>query len=230
MHSLVLEIPGLENHATRRNPMSDRPIPKVYLHHNPWSSTLNDGVVLQFLLTAATKAEEQIRKWIEAGEAEPDAVYAQVYLDPTNPRHQQTIKDRVFAVVLFGDEKKALKCLPNAAAKADAHDRHMTPNGELVDQYNFCLGDGDFAWGDSAEYFGAISAGSGLEVTQDRQLADESLCSVMPSVHTERTRWLQTRRAMTGSQAWFNANNMPGPQYKDILDLESRVWLTPSLG
>lgn len=231
MHSLVLEIPGLENHTTNeRNAMSGRPIPQVFLHHNPWSGSLANGVVLQFLVTAATKAEEQIKAWIQSGEAEPDAVYAQVYLDPTNPRNQPTVKDRIFAVVFFGDEKKALKCLPNAAAKADATDRHKVPNGELVELANFCLGDNDFAWGDSAEFCGAISAGSGLEVAQDRQLAEKSVESVMKSVHDERNRWLQTRRTMTGSQAWFNEDNVPGPEYVGILDLESGVWITPSLG
>jgi hypothetical protein len=209
--------------------MSDRPAPQVFLHHNPWSKTLADGVVLQYLLTAASNAEEQIRAWIENQDAEPDAVYAQVYLDPTNPLDQPTIKERIFAVVLFGDPAEALTCLPNAAAKADATDRHMVPNGELVELSNFCLGNDDFAWGDSAEYCGAISAGSGLEVYQDRLLAEESVESVMGSVHAERTRWLNERR-QDGGQAWFNEDNVPGPQYLNLLDLGSGEWITPSLG
>jgi len=163
---LFRETPGLEN--IQGETMNSRPAPLA--HHkvggNPWSATLNDGVVLQLLNTAAIHGEEQIQRWIESGEADGDAIFAQAFLDPTNQRDQLTIEDRIFAVVLYGDPVAAFDCFANAAAKADATDRHKRPNGVLVRDANFCLGDADFAWGDSGYYFGAISAGSGLTAEQ----------------------------------------------------------------
>jgi hypothetical protein len=218
--------------------MNSRPAPKVYLdpNGNPWAGTLDDGVVLQFLRTAAMKGEEQIEEWIKAGKAGPGATFAQVYLDPTNPRDQLTIKDRIFAIVAHGDPVKALMCLPNAAAKADAGDRHGRPNGELVEQANFCLGDGDFAWGDSAYYRGATSAGSGLTTEQDRDLAQLTLERTMDAVHNKRARWLAERR-LAGSQNWYNEGNRPGDQYESIVSRDLRPlhlrlesdWLTLTL-
>jgi hypothetical protein len=206
--------------------MLKRSAPVVHLkkNGNPWGGTLSDAAVQQFLLAAAAKGEERIGEWIRAGEAEPDAVFAQVYLDPTNPRDQLTIADRIFAVVTYGDPTKAFDCLPNAAAKADAADRHGCPNGELVERRNFCLADGDFAWGCNAYYGGAISAGSGLRVEQDRALAQLTLEDTMNAVHSERARWLEERRE-AGSQGWYNGDNLPGEQYRLMLRIGD--WLTP---
>jgi hypothetical protein len=203
-----------------------RPTPQVYLKKggNPWGDTLSDATVQGILLTAAIKGEKEIAKWIEAEEAEPDAVFAQVYLDPTNPRTQLTIVDRIFAVVTYGDPAKAFDYLPNAAAKADASDRHGCPNGELVEEANFCLGDGDFAWGDCAYHNGAISAGSGFKVWQDLALAQLTLEDSMNAVHAARAAWLSECRA-AGSQGWYNRGNVPGEQYRFPVRLGE--WLAP---
>lgn len=209
--------------------MSNRPRSQVLLKQggNPWKATLADGVVLQFLTTAALSGEDLIEYWISHGdiEAGKEAVFAQVFLDPTRPRNQITIQDRIFAIILYGDPSRAISCLPNAAAKADAADRHGRSNGELVDKANFCLGDGDFAWGWSAQYEGAISAGSGLSAAQDGQVALSTLMSFMDAVRIERTRWLEERRRL-GGQGWYNPENVPGNEYRITVD--PNAWLTPS--
>lgn len=207
--------------------MSYRPAPQVFLKEggNPWNATLDDGVVLQFLVSASIKGEYLIQQWVNSGDADEDAVFAQVLLDPTNPRDQVTIQDRIFAFILYGDRRRAFDCLPNAAAKADAADRHGRPNGELVEDANFCLGDDDFAWGWNAEYKGAISAGSGLSAVQDGQVALTTLTYTMDAVHDARAQWLEGRRRL-GGQAWYNPDNVPGEQYQINLALDA--WRTPS--
>jgi len=194
-----------------------RPKPQVFLKANggnPWTGTLDDAVVQQFLFNAAIEGEAQILRWIDSGDLAPDAAFAQVYLDPTNPRDQTTIKDRVFAFVIHGDSQKALSLVPNAVAKADATDRHGgRRNGELVERANFCLGIGDFAWGDSATYYGAISAGSGLEPWQDHDLSQLELETTMRAVHNARTAWLEERRKI-GSHGWLNEANVPYVAYE----------------
>jgi hypothetical protein len=201
-------------------------IPQVYLRGgaNPWSATLSDADVLQFLLTAAEKGEERISQWIDNGDTDVDASFAQVFLDPTRARHQFTIVDRIFAIVIYGDAAVAFDYLPNAAAKADAADRHGCSNGTLVDEANFCLGDNDFTWGDTAFYKGAVSAGSGLKVAQDRELAQLTLESAMDAVHKARAAWLVARREVD-SQSWFNGDNVPGKQY--LFPVNFGDWLTP---
>jgi hypothetical protein len=207
--------------------MTNRPVPQVFLCHNPWSQTLTDEQILRYLTEAAIEAEAEISCLIAAGHAgvtglnnsaKPGASFGQVYLDPTNPRGQNTISERIFAIVLLGDAEKAKSLLPNAAAKADAVDRHGRPNGGIVEEANFCLGNHDFAWGGSARFLGAISAGSGLTATQDRSIAQTSLEHVMTSVHAARSQWLEGRREK-GKHGWYNQSNKPGGQYAAVLDL-----------
>lgn len=220
--------------------MSERPAPKVCMRYNPWGKSLDDDTVLSYLTAAARNMEEQIERWIKCNCAHPDsthhavpsqdAAYGLVMLDPTNPRTQTTIKERIFALILLGDEETATNYLSNAAAKADAADRHrdhVNDNGQLVHSANYCLGDDDFAWGSSARLKSAIAAGSGLNENQDRELADIALKIVMPHVHSERARWIEGRRR-NGSHGWFNDANQPGEEYLDILDLNSGLWATAS--
>lgn len=219
--------------------MSTRPAPQVFLKDgaNPWSERLDDGVVLQILVTAAVNAELMIQSWIELGKVEDgeDAAYALVILDPTRPRGQITIEDRIMAHILFGDPEMAKGYLPNAAAKADATDRHGVPNGELVKNASYALGNGDFAWGDAAVYSRipstgsgqAIAAGSGLSVSQDHRVAFEVVKPLVDRVHAATKLWLQERRKNGGSQAWLNQANQSGWDYP--LRLEAYTWRSPSL-
>jgi hypothetical protein len=203
--------------------------PEVRLYHNPWSQILDDGVVLQTLQTAAVGAAETLTQMIGRGEVEDDRdSYAAVLVDPTNQRSRQNeATDVIFAAILIGPN--ALKYLPNAVAKADAHDRHCVPNGLLVEQASYCLGDGDFAYGNSAawppyvsdEEEGltelAIAGGSGLSVEQDGEMAFMLLDDVMPRIRMLRDTWIAEQRS-AGSHGWYNRQNEPGEQYMAILE------------
>ena len=207
-----------------------RPAPQVSLKSeaNPWSERLDDGVVLMYLTTASTKAEQLIQRWIDDDVVDDgeEAVFAMVILDPTRPRGQLTISERIVAYVLFGDPEEAMKCLPNAAAKADATDRHGVPNGKLVAEESYTLGNGDFAWGNAAMYGEAIAAGSGLSQEQDEAVALLVLTHVMDAVHGATQQWLQERRQDGNSQSWFNRASKPGNDYRLVLAGPS--WRSPS--
>lgn len=206
--------------------MHNRPVPQVFLRHNPWSARLDDGVVMQYLLTAASKGEELLQKWIDQGDAPEDAAFAQVMLDPTRPYSTLFFDERVIAAILLGDQATANGYLSNAAAKAAAHDRHGRANGNLIERASYALGDSDFAWGHSAQYGPAVSAGSGLSQVQDHELALCMLTSVMDAVHTATTQWLEERRRVGDGHSWFNEKNLPG-EYS--LDLRDGTWSTPIL-
>lgn len=194
--------------------------PEVRLYQNPWSATVSDGVVLQQLLSSATYAGETLTAWIDAKIVEDGhGAYACVILDPTRPRWQRTILDRVMATVLYGDG--AERYIPNAAAKADAHDRHGQPNGGLIRGASFCLGNGDFAWGNSVEHSGAIAGGSGLSADQDAMMANWILKGFMDRIHTLRDRWLYEQRKLPAGQRWFNQDDQPGDEYLAVAELST---------
>lgn len=195
--------------------------PEVRLLNNPWEGSLTTGFVLQTLTTAALKAGERVRDLILHGLIEPDACFADVILDPTRPRGQVGIQERVMAIVLYG--ANAAEYIANAAAKADAHDRHGRNIGELVRNASFCLGDGDFAYGDSTSYRGAISAGSGFDEAHDELVASIILEQSMDRIHRERVRWVNTERASGRTLAWFNEDNEPGAEYAAIRHLDHLV-------
>jgi len=189
----------------------------VKLYRNPWAATLSDDVVLQILQTAATNAHRRLQDMIVSGEVDSSHdSFGMVFLDPTRPRSAVTFDDRVFAVIELGPNGASY--VPNGAAKADARDRHGLPNELLVDEYNFTLGDGDFAWGNSASYGPAIGGGSGLSQAQDHTMTFDTLEEVMTRVHVERSRFLAERRKGGRSHGWYNPGNEPGADYAAILD------------
>lgn len=185
--------------------------PQIFVCQNPWRRSLADAVLFKHLQTAAVMVQEELIGLRAAREVAEDCSYAFLMLDPTRPRDQVTIEQRTMAIVLFGRNAKGY--VPNAAAKADAHDRHGRPNGELIDEASFCLGDSDFAWGRSASYQGAIAAGSGLSVDQDYDMAYLLLSKFLEPVRTVRDTWLKEQRASLGGQRWFNTHDVPGEQY-----------------
>lgn len=193
--------------------MSSTPIVKMY--RNPWPHSVADGVVLQFLMTAATEAADRLQElyeedWPEGRLPSERDSFAAVLLDPVRTRGATNFLDRLFASVEIGPD--AARYLPNGGAKADAHDRLGKPNGFFVDQANFCLGDHDFAWGSSAEYNGAIGGGSGLFPSQDAALTSLILESVMCSVHDYRKQRVEEWRK-SGSHGWYNPDNNPHSDY-----------------
>jgi len=193
--------------------------PVVKLYRNPWREILLDGVVLQILQTAAIEADEKLQKMIARGEVEDGRdSFGAVLLDPTRPRWANTFEDRLFASIELGPN--GTKYLPNGAAKADAHDRHGVPNGVLVMNASHCLSDGDFAWGDSAEYNFAIGGGSGLSVEQDGEMVEMILEAVMDAVRDRRDAWLEEQRR-AGSHGWYNPDDMPGAEYVSILAMDA---------
>lgn len=195
----------------------ERPI--VKLCRNPWSDTLSDGVLLMFLQTAAMEAAQKLAEMIESGEVEDgrDSLGV-ILLDPTRPRSAIRFLDRVLATIQIGPN--ARKYLPNAAAKADAHDRHGVSNGELVAEASHCLGNEDFAWGNSAEYDYAIGGVSGLAVEQDEAMALLIFKGVIDRVRNERDRWLEHQRR-EGNHRWYNQVDAPGAEYLAVLELPS---------
>jgi len=187
--------------------------PDVRIFQNPWSSTVSNGALLQIMVTAATNAGETLKSWIERGDVTKDPCsYACVLLDPTRPRWQQTIQERVMAIVLYGPD--AAQYIPNGAAKADADDRHGQRNGDLVAFANYRLGNEDFAWGHSVEDGG----GSGLSADQDRIMAKAIRGETFQRVHDLRELWLHEQRQV-GSQGWYNQANQPGADYLDVTKL-----------
>ncbi|MFZ1812796.1 MAG: hypothetical protein WAU02_04785 [Candidatus Saccharimonadales bacterium] len=210
--------------------MADRPSPQVRLYHNPWSETVPDDVLLGLLLSAAVEADKVLIDMIARGEVEAGCEsYAYVILDPTKPRDQITPVDRVMAAVLLGPD--AERYLPNALAKADAHDRHGIPNGLLVKGANWALGNGDFAWGNSVcgvvvdpdglggndvIYDVGVAAGSGLSVEQDAEFAYRISDHFLGRVHDARELWLEKHRR-NGSRRWFNTADEPPAHYMAIL-------------
>ncbi len=192
--------------------------PIVRLCHNPWPRIVPDGVLLQYLQTAAVNAQEQMREWEAAGEMEEGRdSFAAVLLDPTRRRWARTISDRVMAIILIGPN--AEKYVPNGASKADGHDRHNRNMGELVEDLNHLLADGEFGWGNSAEYLGAIGGGSGLKVKQDGELVEGMLIEVIDSVNSNRRTWLDEQRRLKGNHRWFDPDDEPGAEYTAVLDL-----------
>lgn len=206
--------------------MPDRPTPQIYLRQNPWSKVIGNGVVLQKLQTAAVLCERTIQRWIDNDELDANKAFALVILDPTRPRWQQQVQQRVLAVVLFGDAEMAKGYLPNGLAKVDLHDRHGTCSGDIIDSAIFCLGNDDFTWGSSANFMGAIAGGSGFTVIQDEKMAQTFLLSFVPGVADELARWVQEqRRSRRGS--WMNSDNQPSVDY--LIDLGDGHWITPSV-
>jgi hypothetical protein len=193
---------------------------KVVLVRNPWPQTVPDNVLLQFLMTAASSAKQEINCLIQEGKlAEEHDSFAAVLIDPTDRVTYDTISDAVMAIILIGPN--AEKFIPNAAAKADAHKRHDLSNGEIVHKANFCLTDGEFAWGYSAEYMGAVGAGSGLKDTQDRDVTFLILKTVLERVHRARADYIRNKRIEHGSWAWYNTTNTPDSDYAVVTELLS---------
>jgi hypothetical protein len=194
---------------------SNRPDPEVRLYQNPWSESIQDDVILQILTTAALEADARIVSWQENGSVNKKGAYAFVMLDPTQPRWQTRIDQRIMAMVLLG--KNAEQYIVNGAAKADAHDRHGRHNGDIIQTNSLLLSDGDFAWGDSAAYGGVIGGGSGLLGVQDRHLGEYLLRNIIDPLHELRSAWLTSRRVLNESHDWWNDRNEPGSEYDGIL-------------
>jgi len=193
--------------------------PQVRLFLNPWSQSVWERDLLRILADAAEGAYETLGSWVDQGDidvANGKGPFACVLLDPTNVDTSQSINRRIMAMVLYGGEK-AEQFIPNAAAKADAHAKHGRPNGLLVESANFCLRDDDFAWGNSAEYKGAIAGGSGLSVDQDELMARWVVESTMKAVHAHRASKIDRLREENGSHAWYGESGLPGREYSALL-------------
>jgi hypothetical protein len=193
---------------------------KVVLVRNPWPHTVPDDALMMFLTTAATYAQQEIKHLIGEHKLAADRdSFAAVLLDPSNRvnYHYHLVSEIVLAIILIGPA--AEKLIPNAAAKADAHNRHSRSNGEFVREANFCLADGEFAWGYSAEFRGAGGAGSGLKDTQDQDVAYQILRYVMSRVHRMREQFIRHHRAEHGSWGWYSSVNTPDPEYADVTEL-----------
>lgn len=196
---------------------------EVRLYQNPWPDTCPDGVLLAKLETAAHKLDDWLLTKSLDGYINADYAFACVILDPTRPRWQQTIVERVMAIVLLGD---ADKYIANAAAKADAHDRHWCNNRWLVDNANYCLGDGEFAYGNSAEHVNvadgastsqlAIAGGSGLTQELDGEAAAQLLKWVLEPVHGVRQQFIREQRAAGNNLAWYSSTNQPVAPYNQV--------------
>jgi hypothetical protein len=211
--------------------MVQPPDVSVRLFQNPWKQMLPNEVLITVLTTAATEASERLAQMIDVGEVSPmrDS-FGCVILDPTHQRWQQTPVQRTLAAVLIGPD--AERFLPNALAKADAHDRHGLPNSGFFGNALFCLGDGDFTYGHSAEYDVvnprdgllvegvAIAGGSGLSEDQDHELALMILSEAMGTVHDYISTWRDQQRAI-GRGRWFNESDVPPKSYTDILTAEA---------
>lgn len=189
---------------------------EVALIRNPWAQTVPDERLMDLLVHAAQQGAAKLEKWIAKGKAAPDRnSFGAVILDPTRPRGDATLQDRILAVITIGDLGD--QYVPNGAAKADAHDRHGVPNGILVQSRNHCLGDDDFAWAGSVEYQGAIGAGSGLSAKQDAKLMLRMLRIAIDGVREIREIWLEERRADGGRRAWWNEEDSVHIVYLDIV-------------
>lgn len=203
----------------------------VRLYRNPWSASVDRGAVLGFLMTAATNGAMSLERMIGEGEI-PDEnnSFGAVFLDPTRPSGADP-RDLLMAAILIGENGG--KFLPNALAKACAHSRLGMCNGVAVREANYCLADGDFAWGDSAEltddegHILAIGGGSGLSVAEDRELTLFMMRSFFPSVHNARAAWVDRRRRIADSHGWYNRGNQPGFDFVDAL---SGVYFAPNPG
>jgi hypothetical protein len=121
------------------------------------------------------------------------------------------------AIILLGPS--AMGFLPNGAAKADAHDRHGVDNGELVEHASHCLGNGEFAYGASAEYKRAIGGGSGLSVQQDRDMVYGMLVDTIDQVQLMRDQFIAEQRRVNGSHRWYTRTNLPAEEYDAVLAL-----------
>jgi hypothetical protein len=200
---------------------------RVFLTHNPWPELMPDGVLLQRLETAACKASDLWEEWQRAGETKEERdSFAAVLLDPTRPRWVKEISDLVYAIIVFGPDGE--RFIPNAASKADAHDRHGINMGELVEDFSHCLADGEFADGESAEYDRAIGGGSGLSAEQDGKLVENILINVTSSVALMRDQFINARRLSHGSWRWFSTDDQPDPAYANVVGLLSaKTTLTP---
>lgn len=187
------------------------------LIRNPWSKSLGDNVVLGFLESAALTMGDEFDRLVDSGEAEEGRdSFAAVILDPTAPRSTR-LRDMVIAIVLIGPN--AANYVANGAAKADAHERHDVPMDELVQLYPHCLGDDDFAYGNSVEYGFAFGGGSGLSEEQDGDLVSILLREFIDRINEARFQWLNDRRANGGKRRWWNEADEPGMDYKGLIDL-----------
>lgn len=191
--------------------------PTIRLIQNPWRETVSDDTVRQALQTAANNVDITLQSLIDDGSVEGDGSYALVILDPTCPRWQQTITSRVMAIVLFGEN--AAQHIAGAAAKADAHDRHGQPNGELIAAANYRLGDGDSAAGHSIEFGG----GCGLGANQDCNMATWVIRDFFAAIHRARAFWFRQREPQLESQLWWNSDNEPGKEYQAVAHLVDLV-------
>jgi hypothetical protein len=191
---------------------------QVFRVRNPWPETVPDGVFLQFLQTAACDGAEHMQRLLDSGNLDPSRdSFGCVLLDPTNRVNYDLVSEIVLAVVLIGPNAEPL--VLNAAAKADAHARHWLSNGELIERSNYCLSDGEFAWGYSTAYFDAPAAGSGFSAEQDADVAHTIAESFFSKVHLTREQFIRDKRAEHGSWGWYNNTNTPDPEYAEVIDL-----------
>ncbi len=203
-----------------------RPPPVVKLYRNPWRHTLSNKDILLIMRAAAVKADGRLQGMIVAGEVEDGRdSFGAVFFDPTRPRHVTCLADRILATIELGPN--GAKFLPNGLAKADAHDRHGLPNGELVKEASHCLGNNDFAWGNSAEYRRAIGGGSGLSAKQDRDMVYGMLKDFYDPIRHRRDDWLADQRTKA-SHGWYNPSNAPGQEYQDALAAVAALTMTPA--
>jgi hypothetical protein len=192
----------------------------VHLVRNPWPRTFPDVLLVASLKDAAAAARRQMQRWEVAGEIEEGrGSFAAVLLDPTRPRSAQTLMERVMAIIMIGPD--ARKYVANGASKADAHDRHNMNMGQLVGTDNHLLADGEFGWGNSAEYRRAIGGGSGLSVRQDGELVELMLRVLVDAVRAFRKSWLWQQREQKpeAGHRWFDPDDQPGVLYANVIGL-----------
>lgn len=182
--------------------------PVIHLYHNPYEPAISNDQLLHLLSATATAVKEEIISWVAEDEVSTDRVYSLVILDPTKPRDQTSIDQRIMAIILFG---KAEKHVAESMAMADVHDRHGRPSTELINEALFCLGSSDLARCGSASYQGVIAAGSGLNDGQNRRLAHLALTLTMEAIRTTLSAWRSQQRESEGSlwlgkgqPGWYN--------------------------
>jgi hypothetical protein len=191
---------------------------EVRLCRNPWQDALAGGHVYDLLWNSAMTMSQRLRVMIEADDTtDVRDSFAAVLLDPTRPRDARTIRELVFAIILIGPDSARL--VPNGAAKADGHERHDTPMGILVNELPHLLCDGDFAWGNSAEYKRMFGGGSGRSAEEDGELVLELLTNFVDPLLAALPAWLKEKRSH-GSHGWWNNANKPGNQYQGLLDIQ----------
>ena len=179
---------------------------RVRVFQNPWSHTVPDAKLIEFVTHTAEKRAEHVAKQFEAGAYKRESLGLAI-LDPSAPLWRPS-SETLLATMAIGLEGEQF--VPNAIAKAVEHrDKgQLAGYGAYVDLTQ--TQDGDFTYGFSSQVDGTIAGASGQTELQDACEAGHAAVTFNYWIRVTRKEWLDQQETRP---RWFTNTDLPRELY-----------------